>query len=125
MKNTQIKSALLFILLVCLGFAIDFLQSPKAYSGNEDVQICVFDVGQGDSILIASGDEQILVDGGPSSVILEKLEKAMPFWDRKIELIVNTHPHADHVTGLNFVLDRYAVDTVWSSGLQYSTAVKV
>ena len=36
----------------------------------------------------------------------------MPFWDRTIDLVVLTHPHADHLTGLVEVLQRYKVKQV-------------
>ena len=45
-------------------------------------------MGQGDSILISRGSQQILIDGGPSGQnILEKLGESVPFWDRDIEII--------------------------------------
>ncbi|MFH0942896.1 MAG: ComEC/Rec2 family competence protein [Candidatus Beckwithbacteria bacterium] len=67
------------------------------------------DVGQGDAILISQGFKQILVDGGPDTSVLVCLGKVMPFWDRKIELVVLTHPDADHLTGLIEVVKRYEV----------------
>ena len=71
------------------------------------------DVGQGDAILIRKGSRQILIDGGPSpQLIAVELGKSMPFWDRTIDLIVMTHPDADHCTGLLEVLERYHVKTV-------------
>jgi competence protein ComEC len=66
-------------------------------------------VGQGDAILLEYGSYQILVDGGPDNSVLSCLGKAMPFWDRKIELVVLTHPEADHITGLIEVVKRYQV----------------
>jgi competence protein ComEC len=36
----------------------------------------------------------------------------MPFWDRSLDLVVLTHPDADHITGLVPVLERYQVDRV-------------
>ena len=42
--------------------------------------------------------QQILIDGGPNGqVILEKLGKEMPFWDRTIYLIILTHPERDQL----------------------------
>lgn len=67
------------------------------------------DVGQGDAILISQGFKQILVDGGPDNSVLSCLGKVMPFWDRKLELIILTHPDADHLTGLIEVVKRYEV----------------
>ncbi len=71
------------------------------------LEVNFFNVGQGDSAFIQTpGRYQILIDGGPSSVVLEKLAKEMPFWDRTIDLIILTHPEKDHMAGLLDVLKR-------------------
>jgi competence protein ComEC len=78
---------------------------------DQRLRVSFLDVGQGDAILIQKGSQQVLVDGGPSPQALNlALGKEMPFWDRTIELVVLTHPHADHLTGLVEVLRRYRVD---------------
>lgn len=74
------------------------------------------DVGQGDAILISSGFTQILIDGGPDAAVLECLGKFMPAWDRQIELIVATHPDADHIGGLLHVLKQYQALEIWDNG---------
>ena len=76
------------------------------------LHVAFLDVGQGDAIFITTPHgEQILVDGGPSPAALTSpLGRQMPFWDRSLDLIVMTHPDADHITGLAEVLDRYQVD---------------
>jgi competence protein ComEC len=76
-------------------------------------------VGQGDAILITTpSGMQVLIDGGPSpSALTSALGREMPFWDRSLDLLVMTHPDADHVTGLTEVLDRYHVDGWLDSGL--------
>ncbi|UCC17671.1 MAG: DNA internalization-related competence protein ComEC/Rec2 [Dehalococcoidales bacterium] len=77
------------------------------------LHVYFLNVGQGDAILINKGSRQILVDGGPSpQAITTALGKAMPFWDRSIDLVVLTHPDADHVTGLIEVLRRYEIKQV-------------
>lgn len=87
----------------------------------DQLQIFFFDVGQGDSALIQKGEQQTLIDGGPDDQVLAELGKVMPVWDRKIETIILSHPHADHLTGLNLVLDRYEVGKIYSTGVVYST----
>jgi competence protein ComEC len=67
------------------------------------------DVGQGDAILITYRQTQVLIDGGPNNRILECLSNNLPFWDRTIEMVVLTHPQADHFTGLIDVIKRYNV----------------
>lgn len=65
---------------------------------------------------------QVLIDGGPGSGILAKLGSVMPFWDRTIDLVIVTHPHADHLDGLIDVLKRYTVRMVIESGAAYPSA---
>jgi len=89
------------------------LLSAAAAMPDDNLHISFLDVGQGDAILIHRGTQQILVDGGPSPQdITIELGKKMPFWDRTIELVVSTHPSADHLTGLVEVVDRYRVEQV-------------
>jgi len=87
------------------------------------LEVNFFDVGQGDAIFIETPSrQQILIDGGPSSVILEKLSKEMPFWDRNIDLIILTHPEYDHLSGLNEVLRKYRVQNILWTGIVRDTA---
>jgi competence protein ComEC len=77
------------------------------------LHVSFLDVGQGDAVFIQQGTRQILVDGGPDAqTTLNALGEKMLFWDRNIELIVLTHPDADHITGLIEVIKRYNVDKV-------------
>jgi competence protein ComEC len=78
------------------------------------LHVHVLDVGQGDAIFIRTpAGRQVLVDGGPSpSLLLSRLGRRMPFWDRSLDVVVLTHPDGDHITGLVDVLERYEVDAV-------------
>ena len=85
------------------------------------LEVNFFDIGQGDAIFIQTPKRtQILIDGGPSSRIIQKLGEAMPFYDRSIDLIISTHPDADHLLGLIDVLKRYKVNFVGTNGTKSS-----
>ncbi len=91
---------------------------------DDNLHLSVLDIGQGDTILIQQGNRQVLVDGGPSpQAIALELGKKMPFWDRTIELVVLTHPDADHVSGLVEVLNRYQVKQVLYPALDFESAI--
>lgn len=84
----------------------------------EPARLTFFDVGQGDASLIQQGTNQILIDGGPSRAVIDKLGETMPYFDREIEVVVLTHADSDHFAGLIDVLDRYQVKTfVWTGAL--------
>lgn len=81
----------------------------------------VFDVGQGDALFIAAPNgNQVLIDGGPDNSVVSRLAQVMPFWDRSLDLVILTHPHADHISGLIEVLKRYDVGAVLESGVNHS-----
>lgn len=120
-KRTQTK-IFGFIALFAIATVVQALVSAKLFYPDR-VVVWVFDVGQGDAIFIDAPDAQVLIDGGPSDEVLEKLSAVMPFWDRTIDLVVLTHPHEDHVRGLTDVLERYDVGEVWVDGQRYNSEV--
>lgn len=75
------------------------------------LHVWFLDVGQGDAIFIQTPDgRQILVDGGPSpSALAAQLGEVMPFWDRSLDMVILTHPDADHSAGLIPLFDRFSV----------------
>ena len=101
---------------VLLFFCLNSLPDGKLH-------VYVLDVGQGDSILIQTPfDERVLIDGGPDNKVIEQLSKVMPFYEKEIDLVILTHPDADHVNGLVDVLKRYHVKAVMMTGLtQFSS----
>jgi competence protein ComEC len=101
----------IFILLIAAAGILGF--SAVKSAPDDNLHVSFLDVGQGDAVLIQKGNIQVLVDGGPSGQALNlALSEKMPFRDRTIELVVLTHPHDDHITGLVEVLKRYRVQQV-------------
>ncbi len=108
-----------------VGAAILLILAGSVVAARPDgrIHVIVLDVGQGDSILL-EGDRggRILVDGGPdAAVLMTALDRYVPAWDRRIDAIVLTHPHDDHVSGLVAVVDRYRVGRAFESGWPAST----
>jgi competence protein ComEC len=75
-------------------------------------KVVFLDVGQGDATLLQDGSYQILVDGGPGMKVLEELGEQMAWMDKRLEVIILTHPQEDHMEGLVHILDRYEVGLV-------------
>jgi competence protein ComEC len=113
------------ILGVCLLIALSLVgQAVVAgtWFAPHKLAVWIFDVGQGDAIFIDAPNKQVLIDGGPNDAILEKLASVLPPWDRSLDLVIATHPHADHVLGLDAVLERYSVGQIVDDGLAYDSA---
>ncbi len=83
-------------------------------------RVSVLDVGQGDAILVeGSRGGRLLIDGGPDpGRLLVVLDQRIPPWDRRIDGVILTHPHEDHVAGLARLLDRYQVRRVFEPGMR-------
>lgn len=92
---------------------------------NKSVLKVVFlNIGQGDAIFIeAPGGNQLLIDAGPGRSTLRELSKMMPFYDRTIDVVLATHPDADHIGGFLDVLDTYKVDLYIESGVEGETSL--
>jgi competence protein ComEC len=79
--------------------------------------VAFLDVGQGDSIFIqAPNGHQMLIDGGRDEHILAALQQMMPRGDTDIDVVLATHPDADHIGGLPAVLERYEVTEIIDNG---------
>lgn len=103
----------LFSIALILAIIILFLKKP------EKLEVSFLNVGQGDAILIENGNNQVLIDSGKNGkLILEKLGEELPFWDRKLELIIITHPDFDHYGGLAEVLKNYKVEGILKTEAQ-------
>ncbi|HEX8100313.1 MAG TPA: ComEC/Rec2 family competence protein [Actinomycetota bacterium] len=92
-----------------VAFVVVFTWSGALRAGPPHfLTVTFFDVGQGDAALVRSPEgASILIDGGPDEQ--EVARKLAALGIRRIDLLVATHPHADHVAGLPSVLARFAV----------------
>lgn len=106
MKELDLLKKPFFWLVLVLGLVwMAVFQLP-----DKNLHLVFCDVGQGDAVLISHRSHQILIDGGPNNQVLSCLGNNLPFWDRTIEMVVATHPDADHITGLIDVIKRYSVE---------------
>jgi competence protein ComEC len=108
--------------ILLLSAALAWLAISAPASGR--LSVTFLDVGQGDAILIEGPDgHRILVDGGPGEeAITNALGRRLPFYDRRIDLVVLTHPQLDHFGGLPAVLERYDVRRLLVSPLEGESA---
>jgi len=117
----KLKTALFLFVAFLITQLILFIQ----FKSDHNLQIQFIDVGQGDSILITTPNKQlVLVDGGPEtnknleSIIASKFY----FTQCKINTIVATHPHKDHIKGLTKVLDMCNVKNIFLTKDYYESS---
>jgi competence protein ComEC len=90
-----------------------------ALSGSDGrLHLVVLDIGQGDAILIEAPNGDIaLVDAGVDpDLTLRRIGQELPFHERRIDVVILSHPHQDHLGGLEEVLRRYEVGTFVDPG---------
>ena len=89
--------------------------SKQATQG--EITVKVLNIGQGDSILIQTGEKTVLVDTSDVDE-RDKLRTELKKADvKKIDTIILTHPHADHIGGMDVLLDEYTVGMVYDNGM--------
>ena len=92
------------------------------FSGqDEKLHLIACDVGQGDAILAIYKNNQVLIDGGPDKKVLDCLSRHMSYWDKKIEVVMLTHPQQDHYGGLIDVFKSYEVETFVGNAVDSSS----
>lgn len=123
-KINKILNTIIILLLVLISIAytkkelVDNKENTneKAVSilkTNSNLEVYYFDVGQADSILIRENDNNILIDAGNN----EDGEKLVNYLKNdlnieKFNMVVGTHPHEDHIGGLDNVIDSFDIDTI-------------
>ncbi|MBA2266538.1 MAG: DNA internalization-related competence protein ComEC/Rec2 [Chloroflexi bacterium] len=104
------------LVLVGILLAVTVVSRPDGR-----LHLTILDVGQGDAILLETpAGRTMLIDGGPDpELTLRRLGANLPFFARRIDLMVLSHPHQDHVAGLVEVLDRFQVGAVLHAGIPF------
>lgn len=97
--------------VVLLGAAL----APASGSGPPGLRVTYFDVGQGDAVLVQTpGGARMLIDGGPDpALVADKLKR---LGMNRLDLVVASHLHADHVVGLSQVFARFDVGVALHPG---------
>lgn len=108
----RLKEALtVWRLVAALGLATALVWATALQMPDGRLHVHFLDVGEGDAILIRTPKGRTaVVDGGADPArLLSEVGRRLPFWERRIDLVALSHPHADHAGGLAGLLGRYRV----------------
>lgn len=117
------QKVLYFILLIILFIGVTYLRNSQDDFEGGALEVHFIDVGQGDSILIKSNNEAMLIDGGKRSskdVVLEYIQNERI---ENLKYIVATHPHEDHIGGLQNVIENIPVENILMPKVTANTKV--
>lgn len=88
------------------------------------LKVYFLDIGQGDSILIETPSRNhLLLDGGPNKKVLTELGRILPFGNKTIDVMIESHPDKDHIGGLPEVVSRYDVGIFLEPGVESENSI--
>jgi competence protein ComEC len=105
-RTTILIHSILFSVLISTGSA-------------QTTELRFLDVGQGDAVLIRSQGKTALIDAGPSNAIASQLRR---LGVKAVDLLIISHPHADHLGGARAVLREIPVQNFLDNGVPHTTA---
>jgi competence protein ComEC len=119
-RGRILKGALAGVIIFLSGY---ILYGHLMSTQNRDLRITAIDVGQGSSTLVQfPGGKNMLIDGGGffnDDFDIGRYVVAPFLWHekiRRIDIVLLTHVHPDHLNGLKFIVENFNVGEVWSSG---------
>lgn len=117
------KRFLASFLLVCLLLTCGACQTVPQEDDPEHLIVHFIDVDQADCILLIAGETTVLIDGGNTGTAYDVLAYLRRFGVEQLDLVVNTHPHGDHLGGIPTVLEGIPTEEVWCSTTSYNTSL--
>ena len=117
-KHWRICIIIFFIFCNTFIWYVVVQETPSKY-----MTVGFLNIGQGDAIYIETPTHnKIMVDSGPSSILLSELRKVMPFYDRSIDTLLVTNPDADHFSGfIDILKSSFHVNHIIEPGTQSPT----
>ena len=108
-------------ILIVLSLILALFTGVTPSEAASTVKVHIIDVGQGDSILIQTGNENILIDAGNKGTGDEVVAYLKKQKVKTLNAVVSTHPDADHIGGLDEVIYAFKVNKVYAPKVSHTT----
>jgi competence protein ComEC len=91
------------------------------FVAEDNLKVYFIDVGQADSILIVNKDQTMLIDAGGNEKGKEVVEFIQSKGITKLNYVIGTHPHEDHIGGLDDVINSFDIENILMPKIQTNT----
>ncbi len=112
------RSSIILLFTIAVLSVLTIVIWTGIFAAPRELRVTFLNVGQGDAIFVESpSGVQMLVDAGKNRQVIRELGRVVSLFDRSIDVVLATHPDADHIGGLPDVFKRYDVDLVIESSV--------
>lgn len=113
------------LIMALLWLCALFPAVPAAAAQTPQLRYYAVDVGQGDcSLFILPDGQTIVIDAGPEKSAKKMVRYLKSCGVKRVDLLVATHPHEDHIGGMGELLSAFPVGKVWDSGYNHGSRVQ-
>lgn len=118
-QHTYLRQLSFITLTLVLSVFFSILIPVQGFA-ERDLEVHFIDIGQGDAALIVSpAGKTVLIDSGPSKSWSALSGYLDGLGIKTIDMMINSHPHADHIGNAAKVIERYQVKVVLDSGFAH------
>lgn len=124
-KKASSKPPLIISILAAVAVGAYLLISnvvpAQTLPSGSSLKVAAIDVGQADSILITAGEHSMLIDAGTNGAADTVVDYLRDQGITKLDYLIGTHPHEDHIGGMDSVIDTFDIEKVMLPDAQTNT----